>query len=81
MSKSEIMAELPRLTASDQSQLFVRLAELLDAELPDSDLLGGGWSSLAEEQLLVKAFAELKSGPCPGETWHKALQEIRESRR
>ena len=35
MSKAQILEELPKLTSSDRSQLFARLAELHEADLLD----------------------------------------------
>ena len=50
MSKAQILEELPKLTVSDRSQLFARLAELHEA-----DLLDGGSPAPAERQALDEA--------------------------
>jgi hypothetical protein len=76
MSKAQILEELPKLTVSDRSQLFARLAELHEA-----DLLNGGSPTPAERQALDEAFAEFERDPSPGEPWRKVLSEIRASRR
>ena len=76
MSKSQILEELPRLTADDRSQLFARIAELHEA-----DLLDGGAPMPAERQALDEALTEFERDPSPGEPWRKVFSEIRASRR
>ena len=76
MSKVEILEELPRLTVSDRSQLFARLAELHEA-----DLLAGGAPAPTERQLLDEALAEFERDPSPGEPWREAFRQIGEARR
>jgi hypothetical protein len=76
MSKSQILEELPRLTADDRSQLFARIAELHEA-----DLLEGGAPTPAERQALDEALTEFERDPGPGEPWRKVFSEIRASRR
>jgi hypothetical protein len=76
MSKAQILEELPRLTVSDRSQLFARLAELHEA-----DLLDGGSPSPAERQALDEALADFERDPSPGEPWRHVFRQIRESRR
>lgn len=76
MSKTQILDELPRLTVSDRSQLFARLAELHEA-----DLLDGGAPTPAERQALDEAFAEFEKDHNPGEPWRDVFREIRSSRR
>ena len=75
MSKSQILEELPRLTVSDRSQLFARLAELHEA-----DLLEGNAPAPAERQALDEAFADFERDPGPGEPWRDVFRQIRESR-
>jgi len=75
MSKAQILEELPKLTASDRSYLFARLAEIHEA-----DLLDGDAPSPAERQALDEAFAEFERDPSPGEPWRDVLREIRASR-
>ena len=76
MSKAQILEELPKLTVSDRSQLFARLAELHEA-----DLLDGSAPNAAERQALDEAFTEFERDPSPGEPWRKVFSEIRASRR
>jgi hypothetical protein len=58
VSTAEILEELPRLSASDRSQLFARLAEI-----HETDLLEGGAPSPAEKQALDEALAEFERDP------------------
>jgi len=76
MSKAQILAELPTLTASDRSHLFARLAELHEA-----DLLEMGALSPAERQALDEALVEFERDPSPGEPWRDVFRQLRESRR
>jgi hypothetical protein len=75
MSKAQILEELPKLTVSDRSQLFARLAELHEADLVD-----GSAPTAAERQALDGAFAEFERDPSPGEPWRKVFSEIRKPR-
>ena len=75
MSKAQILEELPKLTSSDRSQLFARLAELHEADLLD------GSPSPAERQALDEAFAEFERDPSAGEPWRKVFSEIRAARK
>lgn len=76
MSKAQILEELPKLSVSDRSQLFARLAELHEA-----DLLAGGSPTQAERQALDEALADFERDPSPGEPWRNVFREIRASRR
>ena len=75
MSKAQILDELPRLTVSDRSQLFARLAELHEADLLDS-----GAPAPAERQALDEALTEFEQDRNPGEPWRDVFRQIRESR-
>jgi hypothetical protein len=75
MSKAQILEELPRLTVSDRSQLFTRLAELHEA-----DLLAGGSPTPAEQQALDEALTDFERNPGPGERWRSVFREIRTTR-
>ncbi len=75
MSKAEILEELPKLSASDRSQLFARLAEI-----HETDLLEGGAPSPAERQALDEALSEFEHDPSPGEPWRDVFRQLRESR-
>lgn len=72
MSKAEIMNELPKLSPSDRSQLFARLAELHEA-----DLVNGVEPTDAERQILDEAFAQFNQDGDPGRPWREVLEEIR----
>lgn len=76
MSTVQILEELPKLTVSDRSELFARLAELHEA-----DLLNGGAPSPAERQALDEAFAEFERDSSSGEPWRDVFREIRAVRR
>ena len=76
MSKAQILEALPKLTVSDRSQLFARLAELHEA-----DLLDGSAPTPAERQALDEALADFERDPSPGEPWRDVFRQIRESRR
>jgi len=76
MSKAEILAELPKLTASERSQLFARLAELHEV-----DLISGDEPSPGERQALDAALAEFERDRNPGEPWRDVLHQIRRSRK
>jgi len=74
MSKAQILEELPKLTPSERSQLFARLAELHEA-----DLLDGGAPTPAERQAFDEALAEFERDPSPGEPRREVFRQIRES--
>jgi hypothetical protein len=75
MSKADILAELPKLTPGERSQLFARLAELHEA-----DLIRGDEPSPAERQALDAALAEFERDRDPGQPWRGVLHEIRRPR-
>jgi len=75
MSKAEILAELPKLTPGERSQLFARLAELHEA-----DLISGDGLSPVERQALDAALAEFDRDRSPGEPWREVLHQVRRSR-
>ena len=75
MSKAQILEELPKLTVGERSQLFVRLAELHEA-----DLLDGSSPTPAERQALDEALAEFERSPSPGQPWREVFRELREAR-
>ncbi len=75
MSKAQILEELPRLSVSDRSQLFARLAEI-----HETDLLEGGAPTPAERQALDEALEEFAHDPSPGEPWREVFRQLRESR-
>jgi len=75
MSKAQILEELPKLTASDRSQVFARLAEIHETDLLDADA-----PSPSEKQALEEAFAEFERDPSPGESWRDIFLQLRQPR-
>jgi hypothetical protein len=75
MSKSEILEELPKLSPSERSQLFARLAELHEA-----DLVGGAEPTDAERRLLDEALEEFTRDGDLGKPWREVVAEIRSRR-
>ena len=75
MSKAQILEELPKLTASDRSQVFARLAEIHETEMLDADA-----PLPSEKQALDEAFAEFERDPRPGEPWRDVILHLRQSR-
>jgi hypothetical protein len=71
MSKTEILNDLPRLSASERSQVFARLAEL-----HETDLLGGSEPSPDERLALDKALAEFERDGDPGQPWRNVLERM-----
>jgi len=76
MSKAQILEELPKLSPSDRSQLFARLAELHEADLLDEDS-----PSPSERRALDEALTAFERDRNPGEPWRDVFRKIRESRR
>jgi len=72
MSKAQILEELPKLTVSERSQLFARLAELHEADLVESSIVPS-----AEREVLDEALAEFERDPSPGQPWREVFREIR----
>jgi len=75
MSKAEILEELPKLSPSERSQLFARLAELHEADLVASDE-----PTDTERRLLDEAFEEFTRDRDSGKPWREVLNEIRSRR-
>lgn len=75
MSKAQILEELPKLTASDRSQVFAWLAEIHETDLLDADA-----PSPFEKQALDEAFAEFERDPSPGEPWRDVFLQLRQTR-
>ncbi|HXS68646.1 MAG TPA: hypothetical protein VN761_07355 [Candidatus Polarisedimenticolia bacterium] len=75
MSKAEILEELPKLSPSERSQLFARLAELHEA-----DLVGGDEPAPAEKQALDEALEAFVQDRNPGQPWREAFRELRKNR-
>ena len=71
MSKSEILAELPKLRAEDRSEVFERLCQL-----QEEDLLQGVGPTEAEKRLLDEALAEYRRDGDAGTPWREALRQM-----
>lgn len=74
MSKSEILAELSALSASDRAEVFERLCELQEA-----DLLRGEGPTAAERQALDDAATEFERDGDVGEPWRDVIHRLRSS--
>jgi hypothetical protein len=74
MSKTEILAELPKLKAEERSQVFQRLCEL-----QEEDLLRGVGPTEVEKKLLDEALADFERDGSTGIPWRESLQRIRSS--
>jgi hypothetical protein len=72
MSKTEILAELPRLKADERRQVFERLCEL-----EEQDLLHGIGPTEEEKRLLDEALAEFERDVNPGTPWRDVLRRLR----
>jgi hypothetical protein len=75
MSKAEILEELPKLSPSERSQLFARLAELHEADLVSVDE-----PTSAERKMLDEALEEFTKDQNPGKPWRDVFRELRQSR-
>jgi hypothetical protein len=76
MSKTQILDDLPKLSPSERSQVFARLAELHEA-----DLVAGAEPLPEERQALDAALAEFERDSDPGHPWRGVLQQVRRSRK
>jgi hypothetical protein len=72
MSKTEILAELPKLKAEDRRQIYQRLCEL-----QEQDLLNGAGPSEEEKKLLDAALAEYQKDGDRGRPWRQVLGDLR----
>jgi hypothetical protein len=75
MSKTEILAELPKLKAEERTQVFQRLCEL-----QEDALLHGIGPTETEKKLLDEALDEFERDGDFCTPWREALREIRSSR-
>ncbi len=67
MSKAEIMAELPRLSAQDRAEILERLWSLEEAAGPTD----------REKSLLNEAQAEYDAAPSAGSLWSDVERRLR----
>jgi hypothetical protein len=72
MSKTEIMAEIPRLSPEERREIMEQLAGLEELHL-----LRGGEPSDAEKTLLDEALAEYRRNPGAGRPWREVMAELR----
>jgi hypothetical protein len=72
MSKSEILAELPKLKAEERRQIYQRLCEL-----QEQDVLNGAGPSDEEKKLLDAALAEYEKDHDKGRPWREVLGDLR----
>jgi hypothetical protein len=72
MSKSDILAQLPKLKAEERAQVFDRLCEL-----QESDLLRGVGPTDREKKLLDEALADFERDGDVGTPWRKVLHRVR----
>jgi len=75
MSKSEILAELPKLGPEDRREIFERIGEL-----EDYDLLHGGKPTAEEKAMLDREFEDFQTNPKAGSSWDEVQSRIRKSR-
>ena len=72
MSKTEILAELPKLSAKDLAEVQAKLDELVGETWQDN----GGLTD-ADKTLLDQELADYQKNPDRGRPWREALDDIR----
>ena len=75
MSKSEILAELPKLGVEDRREILDRISEM-----EERDLLNGG-ATPEEKALLDRELEEYQRNPEAGSSWNEVEARIRKSSR
>jgi putative addiction module component (TIGR02574 family) len=75
MSKTEILAELPKLDVADRREIFDRVCEM-----EERDLLTGGATD-EEKALLDRELEEYRRNPEAGSTWNEVEARIRKPSR
>ena len=75
MSKSEILAELPKLGVEDRREILDRICEM-----EERDLLNGG-ATPEEKALLDRESEEYQRNPEAGSSWNEVEARIRKSSR
>jgi hypothetical protein len=75
MSKSEILAELPKLGAEDRREILDRICEM-----EERDLLNGG-ATPDEKAVLDRELEEYQRNPEAGSNWNEVEARIRKSSR
>ncbi|MGA9779923.1 MAG: addiction module protein [Limisphaerales bacterium] len=75
MSKTEILAELPKLGVADRREILDRICEM-----EERDLLNGG-ATPEEKALLDRELEEYQRNPEAGSSWNEVEARIRKSSR
>jgi len=75
MSKTEILAELPKLGVEDRREILDRICEM-----EERDLLNGG-ATPEEKALLDRELEEYQRNPEAGLSWNEVEARIRKSSR
>ena len=75
MSKTEILAELPKLPAADRREIFDHLCEM-----EERDLLNGD-ATPEEKALLDRELEEYRRNPDAGSSWKEVEPRIRKPSR
>jgi putative addiction module component (TIGR02574 family) len=75
MSKTEILAELPKLGVEDRREILDRICEI-----EERDLLNGG-ATPEEKALLDRELEEYRRNPEAGSSWNEIEARIRKSPR
>jgi hypothetical protein len=76
MSKSEILAELPKLKLAERREIFDRICEM-----EEHDLLHGSQPSAEEKALLDHELKEYRQNPGAGSSWQEVEARLRKSSR
>jgi putative addiction module component (TIGR02574 family) len=71
MSKTDILAELPKLELADRREIFDRICEM-----DERDLLTGGATD-EEKVLLDRELAEYRRNPEAGSSWDEVEARLR----
>jgi hypothetical protein len=70
MSKSDILAELPKLNLEDRRDIFDRLCEMEERDLIT------GVATPEEKELLDREWEKFKQNPEAGSTWDEVKSRI-----
>ena len=76
MSKTEILAELPKLELADRREIFDRICEI-----EEHDLLCGAGATVGEKALLDRELEEYRRNPEAGTAWNEVESRIRNASR
>lgn len=76
MSKSEILAELPKLGLEERREIFERICEI-----EERDMLEGRAPLPEEKKMLDRELEEYRRNPEAGSTWKEVEARIRKPSR